>query len=115
MGSSRRTGRRVAAAVAASLALGGCLWPAPGAGPGRTASNSFESELTTATVADLGLLWTATGDGGRMSGAVTSIRAVHAYDFDGLYAFDFNTGARLWSQANAIPGHQHDRARGRRR
>jgi hypothetical protein len=54
-----------------------------GSGAGRTASDVFESEITPATVADLGLLWTATGDGGPMREAVTSVRALHAYDANG--------------------------------
>jgi hypothetical protein len=93
----RRDGVRAAAIVAVCAGLGGCFWPAPGAGPGRTASNAFESEITTATVAELELLWTATGDGEPMREAVTSVRAVHAYDANGAYAFDTGTGGRLWS------------------
>ncbi|HEY7071927.1 MAG TPA: PQQ-binding-like beta-propeller repeat protein [Acidimicrobiales bacterium] len=101
---TRRFGRRAAAIVAVSAGLGGCFWPAPGAGPGRTASNVFESEITAATVAGLELEWTATGDGGPMREAVTSDRAVHAYDANGAYAFDPGTGGRLWSVPNPVVG-----------
>lgn len=101
---TRRDGVRAAAIVGVCAGLGGCFWPAPGAGPGRTASNVFESEITTATVADLELLWTATGDGGPMREAVTSVRAVHAYDANGAYAFDTGTGGRLWSVPNPVEG-----------
>jgi outer membrane protein assembly factor BamB len=94
----RRNGLRVAAIGAVSLGLAGCFWPAPGAGPGRTAYNSFETEITPATVADLALEWTATGDGAAMGPPITSLRGVHASDPVGVYAFSFDTGARLWTQ-----------------
>lgn len=95
----RRYGLRVAAIGAACLGLAGCFWPAPGAGPGRTSFNPFETEITPATVADLALVWTATGDGGAgMGPPVTSLRGVHASDFVGMYTFSFDTGERLWSQ-----------------
>jgi outer membrane protein assembly factor BamB len=95
----RRYGLRVAAIGASCLGLAGCFWPAPGAGPGRTALNPFETEITPATVADLDLVWTATGDGGAALGPpVTSLRGVHVADFVGIYTFSFDTGARLWTQ-----------------
>jgi outer membrane protein assembly factor BamB len=104
MGATTRHVRRAAAVFAVGLGLGGCFWPVPGAGPGRTATNPFETEITTATVAELELLWTATGDGGPMREAVTSLRAVHAYDANGAYAFDAGTGGRLWSVPNPVVG-----------
>ena len=94
----RRNRLRVAAIGAVSLGLAGCFWPAPGAGPGRTAYNSFETEITPATVPALALEWTATGDGGAMGPPITSLRGVHASDPVGVYAFSFDTGARLWTQ-----------------
>jgi outer membrane protein assembly factor BamB len=94
----RRYGLRVAVIGLVSLGLAGCFWPAPGAGPGRTAHNPFETEITPATVADLALVWTATGDGGAMGPPVTSLRGVHVSDNLGVYAFSFDTGTRLWAQ-----------------
>jgi outer membrane protein assembly factor BamB len=93
----RRNSFRVAAICAVAVGLAGCFWPAPGAGPGRTANNAFESDITPATVAGLGLVWTATGDGGAMTAPVTSLRGVHVSDPLGFYAFSFDTGARLWT------------------
>jgi hypothetical protein len=39
-----------------------------------------------------------------MREAVTSVRAVHAYNADGAYAFNTGTGGRLWSVANPVVG-----------
>jgi outer membrane protein assembly factor BamB len=94
----RQYGLRVAAIGAVSLGFAGCFWPAPGAGPGRISQNVFETDITVATVADLAVVWTATGDGGAIDAPVTSLRAVHTSDDFGSYAFSFDTGARLWSQ-----------------
>src|SRR4029453_6087902 len=58
--------RRVPAFVACGalgVSLAGC-WPQPGQGPDRTAYNPFESALTSTSVSDLQLRWSADlGDG----------------------------------------------------
>jgi PQQ-like domain len=93
----RRNGFRVAAICAVAVGLAGCFWPSPGAGPGRSAHNSFETEINGGTVNGLVLKWTATGDGGAITAPVTSLRGVHVSDPVGFYAFSFDTGARLWT------------------
>jgi outer membrane protein assembly factor BamB len=93
----RRNRFRVAAICVVAVGLAGCFWPAPGAGPGRTAHNVFETEITSATVAGLRLVWSVHGDGAMMDNPVTSVRGVHAFDYKGFYAFSFETGARLWT------------------
>lgn len=99
-----RHGRQLAVATAAALVLAGCFWPAPGAEPGRSASNAVESGITPATVAGLHVVWTGTGDGASMGPPVVSTAGVHAADSRALYAFGSGNGARLWAQPVAPPG-----------
>jgi outer membrane protein assembly factor BamB len=95
---------QLVAAAAASLALAGCFWPAPGAEPGRSAYNAAETDITPATVAGLHVVWTGTGDGASMGPPVVSTAGVHAADSTALYAFAPGDGARLWAQPVDPPG-----------
>jgi hypothetical protein len=86
-----------------------------GAGPGRTAHNSFETEINGGTVNGLVLKWTATGDGGAITAPVTSLRGVHVSDPVGFYAFSFDTGAPALDDPGATQRPLRAGAGGRRR
>lgn len=87
-----------------ALALAGC-WYQPGQGPDRAAYNPFETEIGTATVADLTEQWTAPTDAGGVSDPVVSNAGVHVSAGDvSYYGFDPATGARLWKHDVAPEG-----------
>lgn len=82
---------------AVALALSGCWWPMPGSTPGRQAHNPAEQLLTTATVSDLGQLWTATTTTGPVGDPVTSPAGVLVHDDAALHSFTPTTGAEQWT------------------
>jgi hypothetical protein len=78
--------------------LGGC-WPAPGAGPDRSAYNAIERGFDAGSVAGFTELWTATTDETEPRGVshpIVSDGAVFVSSTHSVHAFDEATGATRW-------------------
>lgn len=86
-----------AVAVVLVLALAGC-WPAVGQNPDRTATNPFETQLTTATVGGLRELWdTAVGTGEVGPPIVDGGGVIARSTQYSLARVDARTGELLWT------------------
>jgi len=93
-----RTGRVALAAVL--VALSGCFWQQPGAGPGHTGHNPHETRLGEWSA--VGGAWSVQLDG-PVGDPVTSGAGVHVAAGRTAYGFDVFSGDELWRHEEAAP------------
>lgn len=96
MGFRSRRPAALAAAVTMVILLAGC-WPVPGGNADRTAHNSLEGALTTATVADLAPAWTADLGPGNSGPVVLDRGAVFVRVDNSVAGLDARTGDTRWT------------------